>query len=129
MQAIDGRTGPVQETGYRIEVLPAQPELAGSVHLRVAGQDLFDQGRSRAGQAEDEDRATRVEPRAGESREVARLDCGDHLGDETLVLGRLEGVMTTLQVGEGQGVGQSQALGGFVVFAAFVQYMSQSEEQ
>ena len=50
--------GPVSSgrPGKLIEDFPDQPQLARPEDARVARQDLLDQGRSRPGQADDEDR-------------------------------------------------------------------------
>ncbi len=54
--AVQRRCVSADGLGKQIEDLPDQPQLARPEDARVARQDLFDQGRSRPGQAHHEDR-------------------------------------------------------------------------
>ena len=96
--------------------------------LRVAGQDLFDQGRARARQAEDEDRPARFGAGAGEPREQVAIERPEQTVDEPLVVGRR--VIAAGAIGlERERVGLAQAFGGPGVFALAVQRMGQGEQE
>ena len=82
-----GRAGPAG--GDRLERLAGQPQFAGAVDLRVAGQDLLDQRRPRPRQAEDEDRPARVVAPPGGPREELRVERLEQAVDEPLVVGRV----------------------------------------
>ena len=66
-------------------------QLARALHRRVAGQDLVDQGRARARQADDEDRVWRVEAPSGalgeEGLREHRLRAPDEVGGAVRVVG------------------------------------------
>ena len=62
---VQRRAGAIEDRRNRVERLPGQLQLAGAADPRVAGEDLLDQGRARARQAEHEDGPSVVRSRSG----------------------------------------------------------------
>ena len=125
---LERRAGAVEDAGDRLEGLAGQPQLAGPVDARVAGEHLLDQRGARAGQAEDEDGPARVVAGPGVPRQEVGVEDPDQPGDEPLVLGR--GILA-VPLGEllADGVGLAEAGGGAGVLAAGVEHVGQPEEQ
>ena len=100
-----------------LQILVAQAQLAGAEDLRMAGEDLLGQGRARSRQADDEHRPLRLQAEAAHPLEERRREGGDHVRDETGVLGRIVALAAFPPVGQGQGVGLTKVLGGLGVLA------------
>ncbi len=126
--ALHGRAGPVDHARDGLEAQPGEPELAGAVDPRMAGDDLLDQRRPRPRQAEDEDRPARRVAGAGHPVEEGGVEVADQAVGEPLVLGRH---VFAAAVGQllADGVGLAQALAGAVVLAAGVEDVRQAEEE
>ena len=70
-----------------------------------------------------------IESAAGEPGEEGGLKNGDHVRNEALVLVGLKCVMTALQIGQGQGIGDIQAVGRLVVLFSGIEHLGQSKQQ
>ena len=83
------------------------------MELRVAGENLLDQGSSGPGQTEDKHGLPGWQASVRESLEQGRLPRLDQLGDETFVLRRIVNQVSPLEVGECEGIRLACALGRF----------------
>ena len=109
---------PPDRRGDGVEGLAGEPQLAGPVDPRMAGQHLLDQRGARARQAEDEDRLTRLVAGPGEAGEQLGREALDQPVDEPDVLGRVVRTVLLDATGQGHRVGPLQAGGRLGVVAA-----------
>ena len=123
-----GRAGAVEQAGNRLERPPGQPQLARTMDLRMAGQNLLDQRRAGARQPKDENRTVRQGAGARKPREKVSIKRPEQPVDESLVVGR--GIFATRAIGlQSQGVALPQAFGRPLELALAVQGVGQRKEK
>ena len=127
-QAIHCWLGTLKQLGNRFERLSSQPELSRPMNGRVAGENLLDQGGSRAGKAEDEKRPARVRPTAFCLGEKGRGALGEDLVDNELMIPRriLASATSHLQL---QGIGAAGRIGRARVVATPIKNLSQCQQE
>jgi len=72
--AVTVRIGPAEQSRNCLERTTSQPKLSRSVHLGVARENLFDQGRSRARKPNDEYRSVRARSGTGQAGEAIAIE-------------------------------------------------------
>ncbi len=112
-----------------LEVLASVAQLAGAENLRMAGQDLLDQGGARARQAEDEHRPFAVQPPAIHALEQLRRERGhDPIHKPCVVVG-VPALTPPRATGLVQSVRVTEAFAGPLVAAVGVVDLGQAEQE